>query len=228
MRPNSSLPASRWTFDPAAWPDEDCVAAGADLEPATILGAYAKGAFPMPVDEIDPMLWWSPTERGVLHLDDLHVSRSLRRSMKQFTITVDRSFTDVIAACADPNRQGAWIDDAIIDAYVRLHDLGWVHSIEARDADGALVGGLYGLAIGGLFAGESMFHRARDASKAALVGLVRLLDDEYAAQRLVDVQWETPHLSSLGVTRMPRDAYLAALPKVRTVPLPRAFVTSAG
>ena len=180
----------------------------------------------MPIDEIDPLLWWSPLERGVLRLQDAHMSRSMRRSMKRFTITVDRSFRDVIDACADPSRTGAWISAPIRDAYVRLHELGWAHSIEARTHDGALAGGLYGIAIGGLFAGESMFHHVRDASKAALLGLVDLLSDECAAERLIDVQWQTPHLSSLGVTKMPREQYLAGLQRVCSAPLPRAFVTS--
>lgn len=172
------------------------------------------------------MLWWSPLERGVLRPCDAHVSRSMRRSMKGFDVTVDRSFCEVIDACADPGRAGAWIDTRIRDAYVRLHELGWAHSIEARTHDGALAGGLYGIAIGGLFAGESMFHHVRDASKAALLGLVALLRDEYAGERLIDVQWQTPHLASLGVTRMPRRAYVEALPKLCSVPLPRAFVTA--
>ncbi|UPK75215.1 leucyl/phenylalanyl-tRNA--protein transferase [Nocardioidaceae bacterium SCSIO 66511] len=225
MSPVSDLPPSRWTFDSAAWPDEDCVAAGADLEPQTVLDAYRHGAFPMPVEEIEPMLWWSPVNRGVLRIADAHISRSLRRSMRRFDITVDRSFAEVVDACGDPRRPGAWITTDIRDAYVRLHELGWAHSVEARTKDGTLAGGVYGLAIGGLFAGESMFHHQRDASKVALMGLVALLDDEHAGERLIDVQWQTHHLASLGVTEMPRHAYLSALPKVCSAPLPRAFAT---
>lgn len=191
-----------------------------------MVDAYAHGAFPMPAEGVEPMLWWSPTRRGVLRIADAHVSRSLRRALNRFDVTVDESFDEVIAACADPSRPGAWIDEPICAAYTRLHELGWAHSIEARDRDGSLAGGLYGLAIGGLFAGESMFHHVRDASKVALVGLARLLDDEHASERLVDVQWRTPHLASLGVTEVSRDAYLAALPGVCAVPLPRAFVTA--
>lgn len=223
----SALPTSRWSFDSAAWPAEDCVAIGADLEPVTIIDAYANGAFPMPADDIGAMLWWSPMRRGVLKLGDTHVSRSMRRSLKRFSITVDQSFGEVIDACADPRRRGAWIDGDIRAAYTRLHELGWAHSIEARASDGELAGGLYGLAIGGLFAGESMFHYVRDASKAALIGLVGLLRDEYAEQRLIDVQWQTPHLASLGVSEVAREAYLEGLPKLCSVPLPRAFDTSA-
>ena len=125
------------------------------------------------------MAWWSPVSRGVLRLDRLVVSRSLRRSRRRFEIRIDTSFAEVVEACADPSRPGAWIDARIAAAYRRLHDLGWAHSVEAWQ-DGRLVGGLYGVAIGGLFAGESMFHRVTDASKVALVGLVEALSDEHA------------------------------------------------
>lgn len=192
------------------------------------MDAYAHGAFPMPTGDVEPMLWWSPMRRGVLRVADAHVSRSLRRSLNRFGVTVDESFDEVIAACADPDRPGAWIDADIIDAYTRLHRLGWAHSIEVRDRDGSLAGGLYGVAIGGLFAGESMFHHVRDASKVALIALARILDDEYADERLIDVQWRTPHLASLGVTEISRAAYLGALPEACAVPLPRAFATSTG
>jgi leucyl/phenylalanyl-tRNA--protein transferase len=128
----------------------------------------------------------------------------------------------VIAACADPARDSGWIDCDIVAAYTRLHDLGWAHSVEAWQRD-ELVGGLYGVAIGGLFAGESMFHRVRDASKVALVGLVDLLRDEHAELRLLDVQWQTPHLASLGVVEVERPTYLSRLEKALDVPLPRAF-----
>ena len=208
------LPPSPWDFDPERWPREDCVAAGADLEPSTVVAAYATGAFPMPHD--GELLWWSPVRRGVLVPSDLKVSRSLARSARRFTVTVDESFEDVIDACADPSRPGAWIDADIRAAYVELHRLGWAHSVETRDGDGRLVGGLYGLALGGLFAGESMFHRERDASKVALMGLV----DVVGPDRLVDVQWSTPHLASLGVTEWPRERYLDALDELVGRPLP--------
>lgn len=198
------LPPSPWEFVPAAWPDDDCVAAGADLDPSTVVEAYRHGAFPMPHDDL--MLWWSPMVRGVLRPGDLRVSRSLAKSVRRYTVTVDRSFEAVVDACADPSRPGSWIDDAIRDAYVHLHQLGWAHSVETRDDDGTLVGGLYGLAVGDLFAGESMFHHATDASKVALVELVRRWGDG-----LVDTQWRTPHLASLGVTEMSRADYLATL-----------------
>ncbi|REK74031.1 leucyl/phenylalanyl-tRNA--protein transferase [Aeromicrobium endophyticum] len=196
------LPPSPWAFDPDRWPDDDCVAVGADLAPGTILEAYRCGAFPMPHE--GELLWWSPTRRGVLVPADLRVSRSLARSVRRFTVTVDESFAEVVDACADPSRPGSWIDADIRDAYVRLHELGWAHSIETRTSDGSLVGGLYGLSIGALFAGESMFHHATDASKVALVELARRVGDE----GLIDTQWSTPHLASLGVTEWSREVYL--------------------
>lgn len=200
--------------------DGDLVAVGADLEPGTLLAAYRCGLFPMPLDEHD-VGWWSPDPRGVLPLDGLRVSKSLRRSCRDFEIRVDTAFTEVMAACADPSRSGSWIDAAVIAAYTRLHELGWAHSVETW-REGQLAGGLYGVSVGGLFAGESMFHRVRDASKVALVALVDLLSD--GQPRLLDVQWQTPHLATLGVVAVPRTAYLQQLRDVLDVPLPSAFV----
>ena len=199
------LPASRWSFEPSQWPADDCVAAGADLEPGTIIEAYRRGAFPMPHE--DELLWWSPMLRGVLEPSAIRVSRSLARSVRRYTVTLDQSFHEVIDACADPSRPGAWIDSPIRDAYVRLHGLGWAHSVETRDHAGDLVGGLYGLGIGTLFAGESMFHRSTDASKVALVALAELVGED----GLIDTQWRTPHLASLGVTEWSRERYLAGI-----------------
>ncbi|MEH3034363.1 MAG: leucyl/phenylalanyl-tRNA--protein transferase [Aeromicrobium erythreum] len=211
------LPPSRWAFDDRRWPDEDCVAAGADLEPSTIVEAYRHGLFPMPHE--GELLWWSPVRRGVLEPGGLHVSRSLRRSVRRFHVTVDESFDDVVRACADPSRPHGWIDDDVRVAYGRLHELGWAHSIEVRDDDGTLVGGLYGLGLGALFAGESMFHHVRDASKVALVALV----DRLGPDHLVDVQWSTPHLASLGVVEWPRERYLAAVRDLVDRPGPSAW-----
>jgi leucyl/phenylalanyl-tRNA---protein transferase len=223
--PPTEPPPTRWTFgDPTAYdPNDDLVGVGADLEPGTLLAAYRRGLFPMPVGgRRSPMAWWSPVSRGVLRLDRLVVSRSLRRSTRRFEIRIDTRFAEVIEACADPRRPGAWIDARIKAAYLRLHELGWAHSVEAWQ-DGRLAGGLYGVAIGGLFAGESMFHRVTDASKVALVGLVEALSDEHAADRLVDVQWITPHLASLGAEAVPRLEYLHRLPRLFTVPEPPVF-----
>ena len=214
-------PTTPWGFPtPDRWPDEDdLVAVGADLAPGTLLAAYRAGLFPMPFEGAPAPGWWSPVERGVLPLDALRVTRSLRASTKRFEIRVDTAFPEVLAGCADPRRTGSWIDDAVRAAYLHLHELGWVHSVEAW-RDGELAGGLYGVAIGGLFAGESMFHRERDASKVALVGLVGLLSDEHADQRLVDVQWSTDHLTRLGVTELPRATYLGRLEAALALPLP--------
>ena len=187
------------------------VAVGADLAPGTLLQAYRSSMFPMPgPGRRDPMHWWSPARRGVLPLDGMRVSRSLRQSRKHFEIRVDSAFDEVVAGCADPERPDGWIDGRISAAYTRLHRLGWAHSVEAWQ-DGALAGGLYGVAIGGLFAGESMFTHVRDASKVALVALVDILHDEHVAERLLDVQWATPHLASLGVVEVTRREYLARL-----------------
>jgi len=183
--------------------DTEVVAIGADLAPGTVLAAYQAGMFPMPW-QAKKIAWWSPDPRGVLPLEDLKVSRSLRKALPRFQIRVDTAFGAVIAACADPARDGAWIDKGVRRAYTRLHHDGWAHSVEAW-ADGELVGGLYGLAIGGLFAGESMFHHRTDASKAALVALVERL--RAGGARLLDVQWLTPHLASLGAIEVPRSRY---------------------
>ena len=224
-------PATTWSFPPPGrWdPDDDLVGAGADLEPGTLLAAYRSGLFPMPVRtrRRDPMYWWSPVTRGVLPVHGLTVSRSLRRSLRDYEIRVDSALPEVVDACADPARPGGWIDDQVRTSYLRLAELGWVHSVEAW-REGRLAGGLYGVAVGGLFAGESMFHRERDASKVALVGLVRLLDDEHAGGRLVDTQWVTPHLSSLGVVEVPRAAYLDRLAAALELPLPTAFADGTG
>jgi leucyl/phenylalanyl-tRNA--protein transferase len=161
------------------------------------------------------MAWFSPVRRGILRPRDLHVSRSLARSVRRFEIRVDTACAEVIDACADPTRPSGWIDDQIREAYLRLHALGWVHSVETW-LEGRLVGGLYGVALGGLFAGESMYHHETDASKVALVGLARLLDDGH--DRLIDTQWQTTHLASLGVGEVPRDEYLRLLTEVLPMP----------
>jgi leucyl/phenylalanyl-tRNA--protein transferase len=208
VRHPTEPPPSRWRFPtepPAgAGPAEELVAIGADLEPGTLLAAYRSGVFPMPFRR-GVMGWWSPDPRGVIPLDGLRVSRSLRKARARFEIRVDAAFAEVIAACADRSRPGAWIDGDIRAAYTRLHQLGWAHSVEAWAPEGQLAGGLYGVAVGGLFAGESMFHRRRDASKVALVALVGALRDGGGV--LLDVQWVTPHLESLGAVAVSRSRY---------------------
>jgi len=203
------MTASSWVFPPADSADEHgIVGIGADLEPATILAAYAQGLFPMPLEPNGPIAWWSPDPRAIMPLD-MHVSRSLARSMRRFHFTIDTSFVQVMKACANPDRPHGWIDAQMLDAYTRLHDLGWAHSIETRNDEGELVGGVYGLGIGGLFAGESMFHTETDASKAALVHLTKTLRE--SGFQLFDVQWMTPHLSSLGAIDLSRNEYLRRL-----------------
>ena len=188
--------------------DGDVVAVGGDLAPGTLLQAYRKGLFPMNLPD-GHLGWWSPVERAILPLDGLRVSRSLRQSTRRFSVTVDEDFAAVIEGCADPEREGAWITPEFVEVYAELHHLGWAHSIEVWDMGGSLVGGLYGLAIGGLFAGESMFHRVRDASKVALFHLVVIMSE--GGGRLIDVQWLTPHLEAMGAVAIGREAYLGRL-----------------
>jgi leucyl/phenylalanyl-tRNA---protein transferase len=221
-------PPGRWAFPGVDGADEDgLVGVGADLEPGTILAAYRRGLFPMPLGQGGQLGWWSPDPRAVIPLRGLRVSRSLRRSLRRYEIRVDTAFDDVVEACADPARPHGWISPEVCAAYRRLHDLGWAHSIEswavASDAGDVLAGGLYGLAIGGLFAGESMFHRRTDASKVALVALAELMRRSGDPRPLLDVQWLTPHLASLGAIEVPRVRYLALLARALTAPLPAAF-----
>ncbi len=206
----------------ASWPDQDLVALSDDLDPRLVLEAYRAGVFPMPLPQATftaRVGWWSPMARAVLPLDDLRITRSLRQSCRRYSVTVDTAFDTVLAGCADPARPHGWIDDEIRHTYRRLHDEGHVHSVEVRDADGAVVGGLYGVSLGGLFAGESMFHKARDASKVALVALVDHLRTA-GGDRLLDVQWLTPHLESLGATEVSRVDYLALLDAALALPEP--------
>jgi leucyl/phenylalanyl-tRNA--protein transferase len=202
---------SRWSFPPPEkWPDSDLIAVGGDLEPATIVNAYRRGIFPMEVTALQRRLgWWSPERRGIVPLDGLRVTRSMRQSARRFEVRVDTCFGDVMRACADPSREDGWITGEFIDAYTRLHDLGWAHSVEVFDREGQLAGGLYGVRINGLFAGESMFHAQRDASKVALMALVQLMRD--SGMQLLDVQWCTAHLASLGSIEIPRARYLDSL-----------------
>ena len=210
---------------PSVWalPDPDDAGAGevagvgADLEPGTLLAAYRRGLFPMRLGRRGQLGWWSPDPRGVLPLDGLRVTNSLRRSVRRYEIRIDTEFERVMRACADPNRPHGWIDDEFVAAYVGLHELGWAHSVETW-RDGELVGGLYGVAIGGLFAGESMFHRATDASKVALFSLVERL--QAIGATLLDVQWATPHLESLGAIGISREEYQKLLEQALAVKAP--------
>jgi leucyl/phenylalanyl-tRNA--protein transferase len=209
--PPQPLEPSCWHFPPPSeWPEQDLIAGGADLEPSTLIDAYGRGLFPMVAAGLPGVLgWWSPDPRGIIPLDHLRVPKSLRQSAKKFEVRVDTCFEEVMRGCADPSRADGWITEEFVDAYVRLHRLGWAHSIEVYDASGDLAGGLYGVRIGGFFAGESMFHRQRDASKVAMVALVSLMRD--SGMTLLDTQWCTDHLQSLGAVEISRSEYLRTL-----------------
>ena len=208
MRPREPPPSRYRMPDPRTAPPNGPLAAGGDLSPGTVLAAYRAGIFPWP-DGAGRLLWWSPDPRAILPLEGFHESRSLRRTRRRaaFTTTVDRACGEVMSGCAD-RAEGTWITPAMRAAYLELATLGWVHSVEVWRG-GELAGGLYGLAIGGFFAAESMFHRETDASKVALTALVeRLLPHGFT---LLDVQFLTPHLESLGTVPLSRDDYLSRL-----------------
>ena len=199
----------RWSFpSPDLWPDDDdVVAVGADLETDTLLYAYAHGMFPM-FHKRD-LLWWSPVDRGVIPLDGVRITRSMRQSAKMFTCTVNTAFVDVMKKCATTHTDGNWIDKNFIHAYTELHQEGHAHSVEVWNSNGELVGGLYGVRINKFFAGESMFHTETDASKVALMHLVQLMTLD--GMELLDTQWRTEHLETLGCIAVPREKYLQLL-----------------
>lgn len=197
----------------AAWPADAPLAVGGRLTVERLRDAYSRGIFPWPVaDGPRGLLWWSPDPRGVLDPDRLHVPRRLERTIRsgRFTLTLDEAFADVVRGCAlsGTRRGNTWITPAIMEAYGRLHEAGDCHSVEVWE-EGRLVGGLYGVSLGSMFAGESMFSLARDASKVALVWLARRLRD--SGCRLFDVQMVTPHLAQFGAEEIPRAAFLARL-----------------
>lgn len=196
--------------DPSLADPDGVVGIGADLAPGTLVEAYRNGIFPWPHTGV-ALPWFSPDPRGVLGLEDVHVSRSLRRALRQsgWTTTVDRSFSSVVRGCAtERGEDGTWITDTMARAYQRLHGLGWAHSVEVWDGS-ALVGGLYGVQVGGVFTGESMFHRVDDASKVAMVDLCARL--WAAGGAFLDVQLTTPHLRSMGAVDVDRARYLDSL-----------------
>jgi leucyl/phenylalanyl-tRNA--protein transferase len=212
-------PPTPWRLEapPDGYPD-DLWAIGADLAPGTLVAAYRLGLFPMPVGA--RIGWFSPARRGVVPLDPFEPTRSLRRARRRYEIRVDTAFAEVVSGCARPGDPASWIDPDIEQAYGQLHELGWAHSVEAWDAEG-LAGGLYGVAIGGLFAAESMYHVRTDASKAAFVGLVELLREAGETDvRLLDVQWVTPHLASLGAVEITRAEYRVALTRALVLASP--------
>ena len=206
-KPQFLLPGAPLSFpDPNQSDDEGMLAIGGDLSPERLLFAYEHGIFPWYDDGLPPM-WWSPNPRTILDPEHLHVSRSMRRVLRseRFAVTFDRAFREVMLECGREREQGTWILPEMVDAYCVLHELGHAHSVEVWQAE-RLVGGLYGVQRGALFAAESMFHRERDASKVALITAVETL---FAAGiELFDVQFLTPHLQSLGAYEVPRARYL--------------------
>ena len=198
----------RVAFPPPELAEDGLLAVGGDLRPERLLTAYSQGIFPWYEDGL-PILWHSPDPRMVLRAEDLHVPRSLAKTMRRrpYQITLDSAFRDVVAACAGtarPGQEGTWITREMIEAYVVLHRLGFAHSVEAWRGD-ELVGGLYGVSLGAVFFGESMFSRAPDASKVALVRLVERLRAEGC--RIIDCQQATGHLASLGAREIPRKEF---------------------
>lgn len=199
---------------------EGLLAVGGDLRPERLLEAYRHGIFPWYSDG-QPILWWSPDPRTVLFPEKLHISRSLKRSLRPgiFTVTFDTCFRDVMRHCAGPRLQypegGTWITEEMLEAYSKLHEQGYAHSVETWK-EGQLVGGLYGVALGGAFFAESMFARASDASKVALVSLVRQL--QFWGFRLMDCQQSSPHLTALGAEDIPRHDFLNHLTAALKLP----------
>ena len=189
------------------------LAAGGSLEPGRILEAYCKGIFPW-FEEGQPILWWTPDPRMVLYPDELHISRSLARTLKKqpFRISSDEAFRDVVMSCAveRPNSSGTWITEEMLEAYCELHEMGIAHSVEVWK-ESEMIGGLYGLAIGSVFFGESMFSFERNASKIAFVSLVQKL--EVLGYSLIDCQVASPFLASFGAREIPRNDFMTELPK---------------
>lgn len=214
-RPPRPMGASAWMLpDPSEADESGMVGVGADLAPETLADAYRRGIFPWPHPDV-PLPWFSPDPRGVVWLDGLHVSRSLRRTLRTsgWTATVDAAFREVVGGCTeDRGPEGTWITPAMARAYARLHDLGWARSVEVWAGD-RLVGGLYGVQVGGVFTGESMFHRESDASKVAMVELVTRF--RAAGGRMFDVQLTTDHLRSLGAVDLARREFLRTLRATR-------------
>lgn len=205
---------SRFDWLHPEWADEyGLVAVGGDLRSERLLRAYRRGLFPW-FNEGDPVCWWSPDPRAIFELDGFHVSRRLARTIRsgRFTITINGAFSSVINSCADRD-EGTWITPSMIDAYTVFHQLGHAHSVEVWH-EGQLAGGLYGVAVGGLFAGESMFSRQRDASKVALAFTVDRIRKR--GFQLFDIQFVTEHTTRFGAIEIPRDEYLRRLKQALT------------
>jgi leucyl/phenylalanyl-tRNA---protein transferase len=207
-------------FPPAEGADASgLVRVGGELSPAWLLDAYEHGIFPWPLTD-GLLAWWSPDPRAVIEFDRFHPSQRLLRTCRsgRFAVTYDRDFREVISRCATSQgrKHGTWLTPAMQDAYIGLHELGIAHSVEAWH-DGALAGGVYGIALGAMFAAESMFYRVRDASKVALVALIERLGRQ--GFQLLDIQQLTPHTERLGASVIPRAAFFARLARAVAVPV---------
>jgi leucyl/phenylalanyl-tRNA--protein transferase len=202
---------TRLFLDPDRADAEGLVGIGGDLRPPLLLEAYRRGIFPW-FDEDSPILWWSPDPRAIFEMDGLHVSRRLARTVRsgRFSVTVDRAFAEVMHGCAHRPGEGVWITPEMIRAYRRLYEMGHAHSVEVWQGE-QLAGGVYGVTVGGLFAGESMFAHVRDASKVALVHLMERLRQR--GFQLFDVQFLNEHTARLGAVEIPRREYLRRLRK---------------
>ena len=220
VEPDQPLPPARRALEDP----NGLLAAGRDLSPRRLLEAYRGGIFPW-FSVGQPVLWWSPDPRMVLHLDEFKLSRSLTKTLRRvrregrWRVDLDRDFEAVMRACAAPrpDQDGTWITPQVVDAYVGLHRQGFAHSMEVREDD-VLVGGLYGVSIGRMFFGESMFARRTDASKCALATLVALLRTHGFS--VIDCQQATSHLASMGAREVPRDAFLATVARLAALPGP--------
>lgn len=207
---------------PGEWPRQDLIGFSDEMQPSITLTGYRCGVFPMPLDVEgyrESMGWWSPMRRARLEMGRMRITRSLRKTSRRYTTTVDAAFPDVLAACSDPRRPDGWIDDRVKTVYTALHLGGYVHSVETWDEEGRLVGGLYAVHQNALVAGESMFHDpvlGRDASKVALMRL--LVEMRRIGAHLLDVQWLTPHLMSLGAVETSRQDYLRDLDLALSIP----------
>lgn len=208
--------------EPVDWPR--LTTYGSTWSADVVLAAYKRGLFPMPFEiDNEPVAigWWSPQPRAIFYPDRIRVTRSLEKSVRRYRTTVDKSFRDVVTACADPNRPHGWITDEVINAYCELNRRGVAHSVEVWTYSGELIGGLYGVEIGGVFAGESMFHTQPDASKVALLRLAKVLNSQTAIDglvRVIDSQWLTDHLESLGATTILRADYCDLVEALTDVP----------
>lgn len=213
--PHASFPA----VENALEEPDGLLAAGGDLSCARILKAYRAGIFPW-YEEGQPILWWSPNPRAVLYPEKVRITRSLRKTLrnKPWTVSFDRTFRETICACAAPRQgsHGTWITYSMLEAYCELHDLGYAHSVEVWDEDGTLIGGLYGVGLGKVFFGESMFSRKSDASKVALVNLLRHL--QFWGYPLIDCQLSSPHINRLGAESMSRRRFVKHIDKWSRIP----------